>query len=320
MSMWPQENAPSANEPRDFYDHEAPDRLQDDPLVSYFRSRYKEREHMLKLETFEKKFEGKKYTLERIKQELERVEQELTRIDELRSEFDGSHGFFMERLRTSRENWKKYAKDNCLNETIEVQKMIEHLAKQSDKKSQKLLSWKRYELDILKRVPNIKLEDLSTESVPPKTGGSTSTGPQPSNTEEHTTPTKTDTSQDDPDHGFMASMITLKKKTPNSSYIQFEMEKYAVNKALDDTWVENPLKQRCNHCESDTLQYFHFPANNMSWIEVCLFSSVPAMFFPTYFGVASYYSLQWRKTRRVRLSKVEGVPREIIQLPLQRIL
>ena len=229
-----------ASEPRDFYEDEAPDHLQDDPLVSYFRSRYKEREDLLV------RLKGKKH-------EFERIKQELARIEELRSEFDSSHTFFMERLRTSREAWKRYAKGNCAEETRKVEKMIADVVEKDDKTAREQLSRKQFELNILKRVPNIEMENLSPESGRLETEDSS---------------IETESVLVDPDHGFMTNMITLTKDSHGSSYVHFKMEKYPVNEALDGS-PSNPLKQRCKHCEPDTLRYFHFPANNMSWIEVC---------------------------------------------------
>jgi hypothetical protein len=267
MPKGEQENTFAANEPRDLYEHEAPERLQDDPLVSYFRCRYKERKDLLSL--FEKRFRDKKHKYERIKQEL-------ARIDELRSEFDSSHEFFMERLRTSRKTWIQHAKKTCHDETPKVEKTIAALVKKHDENSRELLSRKQYELNILKRVPKIKLETPSTEKTPPKTEDSSISAESRQSTAIRTTEKQKTSSIGsaeagdslvDPDHGFMANMITLKKDSPGSSYVHFEMEKYSVNKALDGS-PDNPLKQRCKHCEPDTLRYFHFPANNMAWIEV----------------------------------------------------
>jgi hypothetical protein len=262
-----QQGSTIANKPRDVYEHEPPERLQDDPLVSYFRCRYKERKDLMA--DFEKRFKDKKHKFERIKQEL-------ARIDELRSEFDSSHGFFMERLRTSRETWIQQAKKKCRVETLNVEKTVAELVKKGDQKSRELLSRKQYELNILERVPNISLENPSTEIPPPKTEDSSASAESQQSTafrtaEEQKTPTVGETEEEDspvdPDHGFMASMITLKKDSPRSSYVRFEMEKYPVNEALDGS-PNNPLKQRCKRCEPDTIRYFHFPANNMAWIEV----------------------------------------------------
>lgn len=254
------------DEPKDFYEKDVPERLQDDPLVSYFRCRYKQRDDLLA--TFKERFKEKKH-------KFERIEQELTRVDQLRSRFEKSHEFHMKRLRASRATWIRQAKTRCLGETQKVEEKIAQLKTKNDEESREQLPRQWYELNILKRVPNIKTEDSSMANPPKTTDSSRSAESQGSIaipiTEDHKTTTVKSTdvesSQVDPDHEFMVNMITLKKVPPKSSYVHFEMEKCTVNKALDGA-CDSPLKHRCKRCEPDTLRYFHFPANNMDWIEV----------------------------------------------------
>jgi hypothetical protein len=265
MANCQQNDTSTMNDPNDFYEQEVPERLQDDPLVSYFRCRYKEREALLS--HFEERFKEKKYKFERVKQEL-------TRIEELRSEFHTTHKYHMDRLRDAREAWMKEAKEKCAERIQTVQESVESLRGKTDHKSLSQLSRKLDELRILSRVPTLTVEDppltnstKSRSSTSSRDSGNSAISPSKA-IDTTSTIRSTEISQPDPDHGFMVSMITLRKKAPKSSYVNFEMDKLPVNKALDGT-PDNPLKQRCEHCEPDTLRYFHFPANNMDWVEVC---------------------------------------------------
>jgi hypothetical protein len=264
MANGHQECIPVIDMDEDFYEQKTPERLQDDPLVSYFRCRYRKRTALLA--GFEERFKEKKYKFERIKQEL-------GRIDQLRSGFHSSHKFHMDRLRSSREGWMQQAKNQCQHKAADVAKEIACLEAKKDDISQDLLARKRYELKVLRRVPDMDKEDSSeADSRHQSTGSSSSfkwreSTPAPTTTNPGIKSTETASSLMDPDHGFMVNLITLKRKTPESSYDRFEMEKSPVNEALDGT-RDMQLKQRCKHCEPHTLRYFHFPANNMSWIEV----------------------------------------------------
>lgn len=264
-----QPQRPSAvSEPKDFYKNEVPERLQDDPLISYFRCRYSEREALLT--SYEKRFAKKRY-------KFERIEQELTRIDQLRSEFDKSHERYMDRLRSSRATWVQQAKKRCRGETAQVRNIIRELEARGDDEARELLLRKHYELGILERVPDMPTEYPSMTN-PIKTAASSASAESQESAaatlpamENHTVPTSRSMdaagSQVEPDHGFMVNMITLERESSSSSYVKFGMEKYPVNEALDGK-PHRQLRQRCKQCEPNTLRYFHFPANNMDWIEV----------------------------------------------------
>lgn len=82
--------------------------------------------------------------------------------------------------------------------------------------------------------------------------------------------------QQEPMYGFRASAIYFKKDgdewtgyTHNASKFigeyEFPNQKISVHDLLEGPESTNPLHE---HCRSDTIRYFHFPTNNMSWIEV----------------------------------------------------
>lgn len=72
----------------------------------------------------------------------------------------------------------------------------------------------------------------------------------------------------DDSYGISVHRITLRQsdKSCPSSYMSYDTDRFPLSKILlaSDT---NPLTEPC---KPDTIRYFHFPANNMHWIEVCL--------------------------------------------------
>jgi hypothetical protein len=67
-------------------------------------------------------------------------------------------------------------------------------------------------------------------------------------------------------YGISVHKITLKRSDIScpSSYMSYSTDRYPLSKILlaSDT---NPLTEKC---KPNTIRYFHFPANNMHWIEV----------------------------------------------------
>ncbi|KAF5873561.1 uncharacterized protein Bfra_005024 [Botrytis fragariae] len=73
---------------------------------------------------------------------------------------------------------------------------------------------------------------------------------------------------DDSGYGFSVSKITLEKRqserTPKiTSFDQYRMEKYSVSEVLESNGVRDPWARE----NTESIRYFHFPANNMKWIE-----------------------------------------------------
>lgn len=77
-----------------------------------------------------------------------------------------------------------------------------------------------------------------------------------------------DRMDDSVDFDVKASMIYFKKfrpyTVPEIDNV-FPNQKLSVRDLLSDNAKKNPLMQPC---DDDTVRYFHFPANNMVWIEV----------------------------------------------------
>ena len=71
----------------------------------------------------------------------------------------------------------------------------------------------------------------------------------------------------DDSYGISVHKITLRRSDEScpSSYLSYDTDRYPLAEILlaNDS---NPLTKAC---EPNTIRHFHFPANNMHWIEVC---------------------------------------------------
>ena len=73
---------------------------------------------------------------------------------------------------------------------------------------------------------------------------------------------------DDVDADVKASIMYFKNAQPYDVPTlpnSFPNQSLSVKELLTDDPANNPLMQPC---DEDTVRYFHFPANNMSWVEV----------------------------------------------------
>lgn len=65
----------------------------------------------------------------------------------------------------------------------------------------------------------------------------------------------------------MASMIYFRKGRPENVPGHERLwpnQEISVKELLEDREESNPLMQKC---EDGVIRYFHFPANNMAWVE-----------------------------------------------------
>ncbi|CAG8983894.1 hypothetical protein HYALB_00005533 [Hymenoscyphus albidus] len=67
-------------------------------------------------------------------------------------------------------------------------------------------------------------------------------------------------------YGISVSKITLEKSSTSSSYMNSGIERYDLHKVLYDK-ENNPLRRMASTDNPNTIRYFHFPSNNMHWIE-----------------------------------------------------
>jgi hypothetical protein len=177
---------------------------------------------------------------------LKRVLHEEERIEQTRVNFAAypRKQRMMERLKRARREWKIEVKERRKEyvETIQSQ----------DRQPRYPKSWSRsqtLDLELLKRVEDWKVDDNPED---PKLK------PKP-----------------EMEYGFKACAIYFKKSEDgwkpdtykHPKFLpegKFPNQKISVHDLLQDT-EDNPLSEPC---KEDQLRYFHFPSNNMRWIEV----------------------------------------------------
>ncbi|KAK0103966.1 hypothetical protein ONS96_005071 [Cadophora gregata f. sp. sojae] len=263
----------------DFEADEIPEQLQDECLINYFRCRYKERPAL------ETQYE---------ENSQKRIRREIDRIDKLREGFDDTERNKPEvELFLYRQTmWRKHAiakcDENLKNVETRVVKWI-----YLNRFETKAASDRRIELEkkILRKVstwhdpvepplPKILLdakkaeEDAAShtkdplahliEKVSNKLRSKKEEAKLPPSPHREATDTREFKLPAD-DYGISVHEIILQRsdKSCPSSYMDYKSNRHSLSKILlaND---QNPLNEPC---KPNTIRYFHFPANNMHWIE-----------------------------------------------------
>jgi hypothetical protein len=174
--------------------------------------------------------------------ERDKIDLELERIEKLRSVFGQNvkNGPLVQNMSRSKMEWRRHAKGICGGKD-EKEKLKTRLKEPGCP----LESKKRYReyLGLLERVKDWV---ISPDPLRPNTS-----------------------LEEDKGYGFVVQKITLKRNpdaqgSSASSFNEYRLDTYPVHDVLY-TKDNNPLTEKC---EKDTIRYFHFPANNMLWVEV----------------------------------------------------
>ncbi|KAK8102513.1 hypothetical protein PG984_015659 [Apiospora sp. TS-2023a] len=216
----------------------------------------------------------------------ERIEHELERIKKVRRRFaiDENKKALVENLKTTLHDWR-----SCVTTGREA--MMNEIKEEALLKKYYKSNRHERECEILRRcnVPVPGIEDQSmvihgrskrrqSKSKVGKTRGITTEALQASKPlpiAELVEEEKLD--EPEPLYGIKASAMYFKRvegeectwggwTSDHTSYggSKFPNQKIAMHKILEGT-AENPLTERC---PVDCIRYFHFPTNNMDWIEV----------------------------------------------------
>jgi len=184
----------------------------------------------------------------------DRVQHEINRIKETRLRFeaysDKRHIF--DALRESQRVWRSEVVDN-VDEYLEA----------TYNKDPAVYEHRERDIALLRRL----------KSHWPLSGED-----EPLNEESHQLKLK----EPDPDHGFKACAMYFRPESDGTGWVgasakhksfigKFPNQKIPVHQLLQEK-EDNPLTKN----EGDYLRYFHFPANNMSWIEVRAFNGRPS--------------------------------------------
>lgn len=310
-----QEGMPSAQNPEalakameyrgsDFVEDEIPEKLQDDLLVAFFRERVGERAHLL--EEYRTRPGRNATQQKRAVEQVNRLEKEVKRIEKLRKTFSGENPKLMEHFLYRQREWRKEAFRRGEHELASLDKRLKKMQSRGHD-----TEWRsrreELEQEILQGVSRWRLKwdtDLSINidmpyelqkhhegCAPPKKDsflgrfqkrkhphdisnqegdkGSRGTPQSPSSSKEECR----DIQQED-DYGITVNRITLSKEDPDErSYMSHSMKSFPLKTILYAKGEDNPLTAKC---EEGKIRYFHFPANNMRWVEVWIFLIFPA--------------------------------------------
>jgi hypothetical protein len=268
----------------DFVPDDIPEMLKDDALVAYSRCRFADREGFMKnLEDEHGKV---------------RLRAEIKRIENLRNEYEMRKDDHVEVLEYRRRLWRQHAKNKSaenLKSLSEKLDQMKKLPKSPRSETTDPDSYRRlreiHEKRILEKVGKWEVHD---PKMPPylkdlmtATGAESKrrlsifssrkndiTGPL-SNSRRSQGPAVVATNESDSEndnyasYGMHVRRITMKNSSNvmSPSYKIDTLDSYPLEDILGkDAKEDNPLT---TECDPNTIRYFHFPANNMRWVEVC---------------------------------------------------
>jgi hypothetical protein len=222
---------PVVDEPGDFCDYTMPEHLPRDPVSLYLRIRYSQRDQF-----FQQQNEGTK----------EKIRHEVERIAELKSVFasEMTNKMMLDNLREFNKAWKKSAKQKCRENKVYVRdefgKDLTEIVERD-----RIERRRENKLKVLRRVEAADWDNPTVErneDIPTVTG--------------------------EPGYGFRMSKITLERgPSLNPPFQNYKLERFSIDEATKANSKKNPWKND-SHSTSDAIRYFHFPANDMQWIEV----------------------------------------------------
>jgi hypothetical protein len=211
---------------------------------------------------------------------------ELEGIEKLRAEFSQQvdNVSLIQRLKSCRSQWRIQAKARC---DVEIKKCM-RILRDALPRDQDL--WRRR----LKLLNAVKNWQLSPDYPCPRV--------------------KLEDSRDD---GFQVNKISLSKIVPSeesgaSYYGDYCLDTYPLNDVLYNE-QRSPLKQEYH--DQNSIRYFHFPANNMLWVEVSSLRYFAVMLIPL---IGIHSQVLWRGEGRIQQQKSEELLSEGIKHSLQR--
>jgi hypothetical protein len=261
----------------DFVPDDIPEMLKDDSLVAYSRCRFADREGFMKnLKD--------KHGEERLKAEIERIKT-------LRNEYETRKDDHVEVLEYRRKLWKQHAKNESAKNLKSLSERLDQMKKlPTDPDSYRRLR-EEHEKRILEEVG--KWEEHDPEMPPCLKDSTTITGAESrrrlpvfssrkngitgplSNSSRSQGPAIVATNESDSEndnyasYGMHVRRITMKNSSAvmSPSYKIDGFDSYPLKDILGKSVKDdNPLT---TECDPNTIRYFHFPANNMRWVEVC---------------------------------------------------
>jgi hypothetical protein len=316
---------PARLPPQDFKQDKIPTQLQDDALVKFFRYRYSERDEL------------RKHMSSKEKERLLREEKRIKDLREIFFETPENHDLVnkYERLRAAWKNdaISKSQKEDYKTIHEKVSRMKKIQAARRPGRIQLELNildevkkWERpLPLSPRPRTGRVHQDgeppvDEPVIKKPKRQFYSRFRHNKSLNTVDH--PAKSNSAQsecvesDDDEkkpsrnrstdsYGISVSRITLEKKTRNSSsYTGYKIDRFPLNDVLYEDPDEkkeirdrNPLRRLDPASNPGTIRYFHFPSNNMHWIEVMI-AKLTTYVWTANSSLGSYRSLLWGEVGR----------------------
>jgi hypothetical protein len=215
----------------DFCDYTTLGNLSRDPVSLYFCIRYSQREEFFQRQNEETK--GK-------------ILHEEGRIAKLKSIFasEPTNKQMLDDLGKFKNAWKESAKKKCReNKAYVMDEFGKDLTEIVERKE--IERRRGNKLEVLSRVEAADWDNLTVES----------------NEDIHAVTGK-------PGYGFRMSKITLETSlSRNPPFQNYKLERFSIDEATQPNSERNPWKED-PHSTSDAIRYFHFPANDMEWIQV----------------------------------------------------
>jgi hypothetical protein len=213
-----------------------------------FKTKLREMEEQKEMRGMDEEFQKKLKEMRESNggKKLERVKHEEERIKQTRVNFSSKKNRMMERLKSAKMAWKKEVKHK--RETYVERVKQQQQPGQHPWFPQRWSRDQQLDLELLERVKSWNEEDEpEDESLKPKL---------------------------EKEYGFKACAIYFKKSEdgwepdthphPRFKDGKFPNQKISVHDLIQPS-PDNPLSEPC---KDDQLRYFHFPSNNMRWIEV----------------------------------------------------
>lgn len=268
---------------KDFFDDSIPDKLVTDKdfISLYLRCRYDRRDKFEPGQSdgsrTEKPDKFKAGLPESLRLDLpddyeDKIKLELSRIAELRAIFFGKerNSADITKLKELKVAWKQAAIDSFRANSNANESWMRHLGEEEENLKQESEAIKNQSTSAKQRKQRrpeeieksikMNIENIRRAKNKDRVLQAVETWVRPGDgvDEEH----KKDVS-DDSGYGFVVSKILL-KKGEGSSFDQYEREGYSVEELLENNAKKDPWKAE----DTEHIRYFHFPANNMKWIEV----------------------------------------------------
>jgi hypothetical protein len=200
------------------------------------------------------------------------VESELKRVEKLRSSFAThvENADLVQSMKFSRRAWRSHAKARCRDEMARIKKLL-------DKDKSKPNDRYRRDLKTLQEVGTWTTAIID--------------------------PIHSDTPvEEEEDYGLTTYKITLRKNLGTLSYNTYDLDEYPLHEVLYKK-ENNPLMEPCRE---NTIRYYHFPGNDMLWVEESRL--LKSFYLALILFLGGNKPVLWRGQRRIQLSESEGLP------------